>query len=171
MKALKYRGKQHLFGVEQTAKYFLSLCVLLSVVGLVISCSGSKTTKAQAVNFDQLLANPDKYNGKYVTIEGIYFHGFEVIVLSEELKYSGYVQGHLVPKGKIIWIEGGIPESIYDKLYKQEMMGPEERFGKVRLEGKFEYGGKYGHGGGYSSQIVTSRVELLEWSPQAITPI
>lgn len=46
-------------------------------------------------------------------------------------------------------------------------MGPEERYGEIRLEGKFEYGGKFGHLGAYGSQIAPSKVELLPWSPPA----
>ena len=60
-----------------------------------------------------------------------------------------------------------IPREVYDALYQQQMMGPTERYGKVRLKGQFEYGAKYGHLGGYSSQIIPSEVELLKWSPPA----
>jgi hypothetical protein len=45
------------------------------------------------------------------------------------------------------------------------MMGPLERYGKVRATGKFQYGGKYGHLGGYDSQIAPSKIELLGWTP------
>lgn len=65
----------------------------------------------------------------------------------------------------MVWIEGGLSQEIDDKLYQQQMMGPVERYGKVRISGKFEYGAKYGHTGGDSSQIVPSEVELLVWSP------
>ncbi len=67
------------------------------------------------------------------------------MVISEELKYSGYTEGHLLPSGRMLWIEGGIPKEVYDRLYQQQMMGPLERYGKVRVKGKFEYGAKYGH--------------------------
>jgi hypothetical protein len=65
----------------------------------------------------------------------------------------------------MLWVEKGIPKEIYDSLYPQEMMGPLERFGKVRIKGKLEYGGKYGHLGQYEYQITPSEVELLEWAP------
>ena len=143
-------------------KYVSLVCVcLLLIIGMVIGC------REEQVTFDQLFSNPNQYNGKYLTIEGFFFGGFEVIVLSENLEYSGYAEGHLVPKGRMIWIEGGIPREVHDALYQQQMMGPTERYGKVRLKGKFEYGAKYGHLGGYSSQIIPSEVELLKWSPPA----
>ena len=144
---------------------FFALCSLIS--GLTIGCSEEQATKVQDVTLEQLFANPNKYNGKQVIVEGFYFHGFEVIVLSERLEYSGYAEGHLVPKGSMIWISEGIPREVYDKLYQQEMMGPSERYGRVRIKGRFEYGGKYGHIGAYDSQVVPSEIELLPWSPPA----
>ena len=99
----------------------------------------------QDVTLEQLFTNPDKYNGKQVIVEGFYFQGFEVQVIAERLEISGYAEGHLVPKGKMLWVEGGIQREIYDKLNQQQQMGPLERFGKVKITGKFEYGEKYGH--------------------------
>ena len=148
--------------------YVPLVCVLLlSIIGLTIGCSKEQAAEVQVVNFDQLLTSPEQYNGQDVTIEGFFFHGFEIVVLSENLEYSGYAERHLVPKGKMLWIEGAISKEVYDRLYKQEMMGPTERYGKVMLKGKFEYGGKYGHLGAYSSQIVPSEVEVLPWSRPA----
>jgi hypothetical protein len=149
-------------------KYVAPACIsLLSIIGLTIGCSEEQATKVREVTFDQLFTNPDQYNGRYVIIEGFYFSGFEVIVLSEKLEYSGYAEGHLVPKGRMVWIEGGIPKEVYDKLYQPQMMGPWERYGKIRVKGKFEYGAKYGHIGAYNSQVVPLEVELLLWSPPA----
>ncbi len=146
----------------------LFLIVLAVTASLTAGCRQDVRISPQEVTFQQLSGEPDKYNGKHIVIEGIYFHGFEIIVLSESLGYSEFAQGHLVPKGEMIWIEGGIPQNIYDKLYTQEMMGPEERFGKVRISGKFEYSGKYGHLGGYDSQIIPSEVAIIPWSPPTI---
>ena len=135
-------------------KYVSLVCVcLLLIIGMVTGC------REEQVMFDQLFSNPNQYNRKYLTIEGFFFGGFEVIVLSENLEYSGYAEGHLVPKGRMVWIEGGIPREVYDALYQQQMMGPMERYGKVRLKGKFEHGAKYGHLGGYSSQVIYYRSE------------
>ena len=152
--------------VKKSGFYALlvSVCAsLLLIIGLTISCSEEQATEGQDVTLEQLFTNPDKYNGKQVTVEGSYFHGFETIVLSEKLEYSGYAEGHLVPKGKMLWVEGGIPTEIYEKLNQQQMMGPSERYGRVRIEGKFEYGEKYGHLGAYYSHIVPSEVQLIPW--------
>ncbi len=138
--------------------------LLLAIIGTATGCGGA-ATEVNELTFDQLFANPDKYNGKTIAIEGFCFHGFEIIVLSEMLEYSGYAPGHFVPKGRMVWIEGGIPKEVYDQLYRQTMMGPEERYGKVKITGKFEYGGQFGHLGAYGSQIVPLEVELLPSSP------
>lgn len=121
---------------------------------------------AQIVTFDQLFSSPDRYNGREILVEGFYFHGWEIIVLSERLEYSGPDEGHLWPRGQMVWIEGDlIPPGVYGRLYQYEGVGPVERFGKLRIEGRFEYGGRYGHLGGFNAQIAPSEVELLPWSP------
>jgi len=119
------------------------------------------------VTFDELFSDPYQYNGKDTILTGFYFHGFETIVLSERMEYTGFAEGHLWPRGHKIWVEGSIPREVYDFLHQQEMMGPLERYGEVRITGTFEYGGSYGHAGGFAAQIVLSEVELLPWSPPA----
>lgn len=145
----------------------LVVTVVLGLLLLIAGCNENQAPEVEEVIFNQLFADPDKYNNNEITIEGFYFHGFEVIVLSESLEFSGYAQGHLIPEGKMVWVEGGIPQEVYDKLYQQQMMGPLERYGKVRVKGKFEYGAEYGHLGAYSAQIVPSEIEVLPWSPPA----
>ena len=113
------------------------------------------------------MSNPEKYNGDVVTVSGYYFHGWETVLLCEGLKYSGLAEGHIGPDGEIMWVEGGLPLEVYENLYVQSDMGPEERYGKIRVIGKFETGGQYGHMGAHRSQITPQEVELLPWSPPA----
>ena len=135
--------------------------LLLPLVGVILGCTGGQLAQVREVTFEQLFLAPDQYSGKNIVIEGYYYQGWETIVLSEKLVYSGYAPGHLIPDGKMIWIETGVPKEIYDSAYQQQMMGPLERFGKVRITGKFEYGEKYGHVGGFDSQIIPLDVELV----------
>ncbi|MHC4310561.1 MAG: hypothetical protein ACYSSN_11500 [Planctomycetota bacterium] len=128
---------------------------------------GPQIAEAKEVTFEQLFSAPEEYGGKDIVIEGYYYQGWETIVLCEELVYSGNAPGHLIPKGKMLWIENGVPREIYDSAYQQQMMGPLERYARVRIKGKFEYGGKYGHLGGLDSQIIPSEVVLVPWSPPA----
>jgi len=134
--------------------------ILLSIVCVSVSFISLDKGKMQDVTLDQLFMSPDQYHGKKVVTEGFFFHGWEVIVLCESLEYSGYAEEHLVPAGRVIWVEGEIPQDVYDGLNEQQMLGPVERFGFVRVIGKFEFGGQYGHNGGYDSQIIPIKIEL-----------
>lgn len=151
---------------DMNKRVSLIVILLLLLVGFVLGCR-SRAADTQEITFEQLFLAPDRYNGKDIIIEGYYYQGWETIVLSEELVYSGHAPGHLIPEGKMLWIENGVPKEIYDGAYQQQMMGPLERYAKVRVTGKFEYGSKYGHVGGFDSQIIPSAVELVPWSPPA----
>ena len=140
----------------------LILVCLLLTIGSIPGCNQSR---AEEVTFDQLFSNPNGYSNRDVTIEGFFFQGFEIIALSERLELSGLAVGHLVPRGRMIWVSGGISKDVYDSLSQQQMMGPIERYGKVRMTGKFESGGKYGHVGGYDQQITPTETGILPWSP------
>ena len=142
----------------------IKFLIALFLVTLVVFTFGCNNSNEHEVTFEQLVSNPNQYDGKDIILEGFFFHGFEIQVIVERLDYSGYSEGHLVPKGEMIWIEGGMPSDVHEAMYIQDMMGPEERYGKVRMTGKFEFGEQYGHLGSYNLQIVPSEVELLEWS-------
>jgi len=121
----------------------------------------------QEFSFEKWFSDPNQYNGQEIAIDGYYFKGFEIIVLSEKLSYSGQAEGHLIPAGRMLWIEGEIPSDVYNNLHQQEMMGPTERYGHVRIKGEFEYGGEYGHLGQHEYQIKPSEVLLLSLTPNA----
>ena len=145
-----------------TKNIFKHLIIVVSLIALLVSgCSNWGSIEGTSVTFEQLLSNPNKYNGKEITIEGFVFLGFETMVLSEELKHSGYAEGHLVPGERMLWIEGGIPIDIHGELHEQHMMGPSERYGRVLARGVFQYGGQYGHLGAYKYQIILSEIQLL----------
>jgi hypothetical protein len=152
-------------------RYLILVCaIFVTIVLLLTSCQANQPDVPEEVTFDQLLANPGQYGGKEIVLDGYYFASFETILIAEEMEYSGYAEGHLIPSGRLIWVDGGMPIEIYAQLYRQDMMGPEERYGKIRLTGRFEYGGEYGHLGGFDYQINLEEAELLPWSPPAPTP-
>jgi len=162
-----YNASAMVSGSQTNQRYIVVAAILACLVSAgALGCQlPEKETTAHEVTFEQLFSSPKQFHGKNIILEGFYFHGFEVIVLAERLEYSGYAEGHLVPRGKMLWVEGGIPLEIYNQLYQQQMMGPDERYGKLKVKGKFEYGGQYGHVGAYNYQITPSQVELLSWSP------
>ncbi len=153
-------------GLQTNQKYIVVAAILACLItGGTLGCQQPGETTAHEVTFEQLFSSPEQFHGKDIILEGFYFQGFETVVLAESLEYSGYAEGHLIPKGRMLWVEGGIPLEIYNQLYQQQMMGPTERYGKIKVKGKFEYGGQYGHVGGYNYQITPSQVELLSWTP------
>jgi hypothetical protein len=107
------------------------VCALLLIIGLAIGCSEERAIEVQEVTFEQLFLFPDQYSGKDIEIEGYYYQGWETIILSEQLVYSGNAPGHLIPKGKMLWIEKGVPKEIYDNAYQQQTIGPLERYRKI----------------------------------------
>ncbi len=133
---------------------------------LLLAALAACSRGGKLASVSELIADPEKYSGRTVTVEGIYFHGWEVVVLAEKLVPSGFRPGHLVPDSYKIWVEGGLSNEVFSKLYTQnQSAGYPERFGKVRIKGKFESGGKYGHLGGYSMHIIPEDATLLDWSP------
>lgn len=149
-----------------------SLLILALAVLMVGGAGlGGCAATSQEVPLEQLFAEPESYHDQDVIVEGFYFSGFEVNVLAEELVYSGQAEGHIVPAGRMIWIEGDIAEIVLDSLYQQSMMGPTETFGKIRVEGRFEYGEGYGHLGSYLYRITPAETEALSWSTDEVRPL
>ena len=131
---------------------------------IVMACQTSETTlptnEVEVTTLAELLASPDRYNGREILLEGFYFQGWESNLLSESMEPTGQAEGHLWPAGQTIWVEGPIPSVVYDGLHQQDMIGPVERYGKVLIKGIFQSGEGYGHLGGFDAQIVPSDVEV-----------
>ena len=129
--------------------------------------STTTTATASQITFSQLTANPAKYNGQTVTIDGFWFDGFEIEVLSEGLTASSFAPGNLQPDGVKIWAYGGIPADISAQLYTQQnnSTGYPVHYGKVELTGTLAYGGGYGQMNSYQYQLTVQSAKLLEWSP------
>jgi hypothetical protein len=155
---------------QRLVKILYRIILSVGLIGLLFSgCANKDSSSSVEVSFEQLFSNPSYYNGQHIAIKGFVFLGFEVMVLSEELKYSGYAEGHIIPVARMLWVEGGVPRIIYDKLYEQNMIGPSERYGKTLVKGTFQYDGQYGHLGAYEYQITPTEIRLLEWSPPKTT--
>lgn len=154
---------------ELSKKVLYYLIVSIALISLIISgCNPGDSSKTTPITFDQVFTTPSEYNGEEISIKGFIFLGFETMVLSEELVVSGYANNHLIPGERMLWLEGSIPAEIYQELYEQHMVSPDERYGKITVEGKFYYGGNYGHLGAYEYQITPNQIQLLTWSPPIV---
>jgi hypothetical protein len=138
----------------------ISVATIVSVLAFSTGCGGNQT-----VTFAGLFTKPESYNEKTITIEGYFWQGWETIVFAEELDYFMSSRRALAPGGRMMWVEGGIPKDVYDRLYVQSGPAGDERFGKVKVTGTFRYGGKYGHVGGFNAEIAPVSVTLLDWTP------
>ena len=71
----------------------LVVTMVLRPLLLIAGCNGNHAPEVEEIIFDQLFADPDKYNSNEIIIEGFYFHGLEAVVLSESLGFSGNPEG------------------------------------------------------------------------------
>ena len=138
----------------------------LLLIGMACQTSEtpSPTSKVKVTTLVELLASPDRYNGKEILLEGFYFQCWDSNIITERMAASGFAEGHLWPFGPKVWIQGSIPKEVYVGLHQLDMMGPLERYGKVRIKGKFQTGERYGHLGQFDARIIPSGVQVLQWS-------
>jgi hypothetical protein len=125
------------------------------------------TTTPERISFTDLTADPESYNGKYITIDGYWFSGFEIAVLTERLEASDFAEGNVRPAGIMIWATGALSEDVSNKLYLQEnnATGYPAYYGKVELTGVLEYGSEYGHLNSYSYLLTIHESQWIDWAP------
>jgi hypothetical protein len=156
--------------------YLRVLFASLAIVGMA-GCSstnssnsspaGSETSPISSIDYAQLNAAPDKYNGKVITIQGFWFDGFEIEVLAERLDPSSFAEGNVQPGGTKIWVKSGLPEEVSKQLKVQpnNPTGYPAHYGKVELRGTLEYGGQYGHMNAYQYQLTVQSAKILPYNP------
>jgi hypothetical protein len=151
---------------------YISFVLVLSLLSIIIvGCGSNSSISDNSFTFAQLISQADKYNNKTVTMEACYFGGFEISVLCEAVGPSTYDSSRIVPTGALIWVEKGISEEIFNKLYVQTNTpsGYAEHIGKLKVTGIFITGGHYGHMNAYNYKITITTAELLDWSPPPVT--
>jgi hypothetical protein len=143
-----------------------AIVLLTIILVLLITFYGGCGSSAM-VTFDELLAKPERYNGKTVTVDGIYVNGWEWTVLAGNIAFIGSSESkELKPVGNAIWFAGFLPQDVRDHLYQYTSPGAgPQHYGKVRVTGIFESGGKYGNMDAYRYRITASKVEFLDWTP------
>jgi hypothetical protein len=119
-----------------------------------------------AVPFGKLVDEPERYNGRTVTVEAIYVNGWGSTVLTEYVAYIGTGSAReLKPVGDSIWFEGQILREIQDQLYKiSTPPGEVAYYGKLKATGVFEGGGRYGPANQFKYRLTAKKVELLDWA-------
>lgn len=140
--------------------------IVLIMVGVfltVISCGGSGVN----VTLAELVAQPQQYSGRTVTVEGIYLNDWAATVIAEDVRFTGGGDTkELILYGNSIWFSGFLSKEIRAELYQYTSpeAGP-QRYGKIRATGLFETEGKYGNMNQYRYRITVDSAELLDWTP------
>ena len=117
------------------------------------------------LSYSDLVSNSAKYNNQTVTVEGYYFEGANLKVLTIQLlTVTG--SSDYIPDPDEIWLEGSLPAAVESALYSQTgPTGYDERFGMIRVTGKYAFGGEYGYQDHYQYQLTISNAILLNWTP------
>jgi hypothetical protein len=109
----------------------LSLCALCLCAALPLSACVSGSSPS----FAELVANPARYNGCDIVVEGYYFSGFEIVALAGELAPASR-PGNVTPVQPRIWIKTSVSIDPESRLYLQQNTpsGYDEHYGRVRLK-------------------------------------
>jgi hypothetical protein len=120
---------------------------ILSRVLLILFLSQAVAGSDTKVSFCDLVQNPEKFNGKEVTVRATYRYGFEW----EQLYCLDCLD-----KGKA-WLE--IPADIDDASEKAMKQAPKGAgIVNLTIQGTFMSGGTYGHLNGYRYQFVAKEI-------------
>jgi len=119
---------------------------------------------AEEVTFEQLMSNPERYNGKNIILDGYVFIGWEWCSLNESFEYVVSDVKYVRSKGERVQIkECRIEDEIRNRLYQQHVgVNPPDLFGKIRIKGKFEY---FKERVEHKAEITPLEVEILMWYP------
>jgi len=115
--------------------------ILILTLVLISGC-------AREVSFNELISNPEDYNGKNVCFEGIYVSGFE----ANSIGASTYEKdGFIYLTEPSIWVEEQDVIKSEENCFSNEEIP--FQFCDVRACGEFIYGEGFGHVGGYEHVI------------------
>jgi hypothetical protein len=145
----------------------ISLFTILILLSLFPSCNtGPAKVKSEPATIAQLLADPDEYNGKNVTVEGYLFSGWEWFFISEGYKLE---QGQALRStgGSIgfAWVDDREVRNkitdIMERLFVDSHAMPRSLFGKARVTGEFQLSGNAWE----NPRLAPIDIELLPWIP------
>lgn len=123
----------------------------LFLLGLLLTAAwlGACSRAPRTVPFDELVANPGRYDGEHVCAAGIVAEGFELSALGSSVDPA---DGFAVLNEPLIWLENA---SIGERIdcFSVENGGPAYSFCQATVCGRFENCQGCGHLGGYSFQL------------------
>ncbi len=152
-------------------KWIRRLCVITVILGLstlLLACGQDDgSSSADLVAFDRLVADPQRYAGRYLCTGGVHVEGFEASGLAAAMAEK---DGHPQLAEPVIWLEGADFQSREDCTRTDTQ--PSFEFCQAVICGVFEAGGGYGHGSTYAYQLRGRGVsELPGATSPAVGPI
>jgi hypothetical protein len=123
------------------------VCILIIMVTAGCLAAPARTTP-EFVEFGELVADPQRYDGSEICTEGIHAMGFETNALGAST-YDGGNTVYLTEP--TIWIEGAEIRVTGGCLESGD--SPRAEFCPVQVCGVFEAGRGFGHLGGYKYQL------------------
>ncbi|NIN65650.1 MAG: hypothetical protein GTO63_13335 [Anaerolineae bacterium] len=117
-------------------------------MALLLALLISGCIQSMKVDIDDLLSNPERYQGRRICTEGIYVSGFEASALGASTYQVG---GAVYLTAPAMWIERPDIRSRSDCFETQTT--PPAEFCHATVCGLFECGGEYGHLGAYECQL------------------
>ena len=130
-------------------------------VSLKPSATAPPTSTPTIVTFGELIAQPESFNNRAITVDAYCFFGFEISTLAAEL--TGLCSNpRVIPVQPLIWVTGDLGQSVYQSLQQQTdtPSGYAEKFGHIRVTGIFQ-SGKFGHLDAYNFQITVTAAAIL----------
>ena len=115
----------------------------MAVAILILTCVGRSES---ATTFCDLLKNPEKYNGKEVTVRATWHYGFE---------WSQFYCLDCLNEGKA-WLE--VPSDLDQASTKALKQIPKAGIVNITVQGVFMSGGHFGHLSGYPYTLVVRKV-------------
>jgi hypothetical protein len=129
-------------------KAVLGFACLLSILFVGGCLETPQPTGARTLEFEELVAHPQRYHGSEICTAGIYASGFETTALGA----STYeVDGAVYLSQPAIWIEGAEIRARGDCI--KTGGAPSAEFCQAEVCGLFESGGGFGHLGAYEYQL------------------
>jgi hypothetical protein len=123
------------------------------VLGIILICllSCRKTEnkpEPELVQFESLIAAPQKYNGVFICTRGVAVSGFEASGVAAAAHED---EGALQLAEPVIWLESADIRSQTGCFTTSTV--PAYEFCHATVCGRFEYGGRYGHLDAYDFQL------------------
>lgn len=145
--------------VQSPRRALLLVALLLGMLLLLATCGGPSNTLGASLYVQQVVGDPQSFNGKEITVDGAYVWRpgdptISVLALGVSHLDNGL---DAQPLGETIWLEG-FPAQVSENLHRPG----DAVYGFVRVRGQFGSAGGYGPGGQYRYQMNVLAAEPIE---------